>query len=205
MRTASSTFGTLTQPSTISRRVVMAQCHHTGWCWSKGSESRRLRGFGAGLSLLDRSGSKVRKTCCAQAVCAFLRHNTVVTGCCIRLPSVVNSCLQVRPVQPCCQPKEPWSASRSRRTQKCEAQTALPHTPYSCISMSDLCRSHRTCLQIMDYFEEFCFKLPDNVTFEEGAMCEPFSVAIHACRRGCVQPGKNVVILGAGPIGKHTK
>ena len=130
---------------------------------------------------------------------------TMVTGCCIRLPSVVKSCLQVRPVQPCCQPKEPGSASRSRRTQKCEAQTALPHTPSSCISMSDLCRSHRTCLQVMDYFEEFCFKLPDNVTYEEGQVCEPFSVAIHACRRGCVQPGKNVVILGAGPIGKHTK
>lgn len=34
-------------------------------------------------------------------------------------------------------------------------------------------------------------------------MCEPLSVGIHACRRGKVEPGKNVVILGAGPIGKH--
>ena len=32
-------------------------------------------------------------------------------------------------------------------------------------------------------------------------MCEPLSVGIHACRRGKVEPGKNVVILGAGPIG----
>ena len=53
----------------------------------------------------------------------------------------------------------------------------------------------------MDHYEEFCFKLPDNVTFEEGAMCEPLSTAVHACRRGKVQPGKNVVILGAGPVG----
>jgi len=53
----------------------------------------------------------------------------------------------------------------------------------------------------MDHYEEFCFKLPDNVTYEEGAMCEPLSTGVHACRRGKVQPGKNVVILGAGPVG----
>ncbi len=53
----------------------------------------------------------------------------------------------------------------------------------------------------MDHYEEFCFKLPDNVTDEEGAMCEPLSTGVHACRRGKVQPGKNVVILGAGPVG----
>ncbi|KAK8324437.1 hypothetical protein V6Z11_A12G301200 [Gossypium hirsutum] len=27
-----------------------------------------------------------------------------------------------------------------------------------------------------------CFKLPDNLSLEEGAMCEPLSVAVHACR-----------------------
>ena len=56
-------------------------------------------------------------------------------------------------------------------------------------------------LQFIDHPAEFCFKLPEGVTFEEGAMCEPLSVGIHACRRGKVEPGKNVVILGAGPIG----
>lgn len=30
--------------------------------------------------------------------------------------------------------------------------------------------------------------MPDSVSFEEGALCEPLSVAIHACRRGSVQP-----------------
>lgn len=56
-------------------------------------------------------------------------------------------------------------------------------------------------MQVLDHYEEFCHKLPDNVTFEEGALCEPLSVGIHACRRGKVQCGKNVVVLGAGPIG----
>ena len=46
-----------------------------------------------------------------------------------------------------------------------------------------------------------CFKLPDNVSLEEGAMCEPLSVGVHACRRASISPETNVLILGAGPIG----
>ncbi|TKS70214.1 Sorbitol dehydrogenase [Collichthys lucidus] len=47
----------------------------------------------------------------------------------------------------------------------------------------------------------FCYKLPDNVTFEEGALIEPLSVGIHACRRAGVTLGSTVLICGAGPIG----
>ncbi|XP_068197923.1 sorbitol dehydrogenase-like [Antennarius striatus] len=47
----------------------------------------------------------------------------------------------------------------------------------------------------------FCFKLPDNVTFEEGALIEPLSVGIHACCRAGVTLGSTVFICGAGPIG----
>ncbi|XP_050822791.1 sorbitol dehydrogenase isoform X2 [Gopherus flavomarginatus] len=47
----------------------------------------------------------------------------------------------------------------------------------------------------------FCYKLPDNITFEEGALIEPLSVGIHACRRGGVTLGSKVLICGAGPIG----
>lgn len=50
----------------------------------------------------------------------------------------------------------------------------------------------------------FCYKLPDNVTFEEGALIEPLSVGIHACRRAAVTLGSNVFICGAGPIGLVT-
>lgn len=49
-----------------------------------------------------------------------------------------------------------------------------------------------------------CFKLPEAVSLEEGAMCEPLSVGIHACRRANVGPGTNVLIIGAGPIGLVT-
>lgn len=48
---------------------------------------------------------------------------------------------------------------------------------------------------------DFCFKLPDHVSMEEGALLEPLSVGIHACRRAGVGLGTKILILGAGPIG----
>ncbi|XP_055303237.1 sorbitol dehydrogenase-like [Sitodiplosis mosellana] len=48
---------------------------------------------------------------------------------------------------------------------------------------------------------DFCFKLPDHVTMEEGSLLEPLSVGIHACRRANIGLGTKVLILGAGPIG----
>ncbi|KAK3881330.1 hypothetical protein Pcinc_014224 [Petrolisthes cinctipes] len=47
----------------------------------------------------------------------------------------------------------------------------------------------------------FTYKLPDNVTDEEGAMMEPLAVAVHACRRAEIKFGCSVLITGAGPIG----
>lgn len=49
--------------------------------------------------------------------------------------------------------------------------------------------------------ESIAYKLPDNVSYEEGALFEPFGVAMHAMERAQTQPGDTVVILGAGPIG----
>lgn len=51
---------------------------------------------------------------------------------------------------------------------------------------------------------DFCHKLPDHVTMEEGALLEPLSVGVHACRRAGVGLGSEVLILGAGPIGLVT-
>jgi len=47
----------------------------------------------------------------------------------------------------------------------------------------------------------FTYPLPDNVSLAEGAMLEPFSVGMHACATGGVQPGHTVAVLGSGPIG----
>ncbi|KAJ9574600.1 hypothetical protein L9F63_008227 [Diploptera punctata] len=51
---------------------------------------------------------------------------------------------------------------------------------------------------------DFCYKLPDHVSLEEGALLEPLSVGVHACRRGGVGLGSTVLITGAGPIGLVT-
>uniref|UniRef100_A0A1I8HMA2 Sorbitol dehydrogenase n=1 Tax=Macrostomum lignano TaxID=282301 RepID=A0A1I8HMA2_9PLAT len=48
---------------------------------------------------------------------------------------------------------------------------------------------------------DFCFRLPDHVSLEEGALLEPLSVGVHACRRAGVTLGSRVLICGAGPIG----
>ena len=43
--------------------------------------------------------------------------------------------------------------------------------------------------------------LPDNLTFNEGAMIEPLAVTVHAIKRASAVEGKKIAILGAGPIG----
>lgn len=48
---------------------------------------------------------------------------------------------------------------------------------------------------------DFAYELPESVSTAEGALCEPLSVGIHACRRGSVGTGDTVLITGAGPIG----
>lgn len=43
-------------------------------------------------------------------------------------------------------------------------------------------------------------RLPDNVTFEEGALIEPLSVGIHACKRAGVTLGSRVFVSGSGMV-----
>ncbi|KAI8506317.1 hypothetical protein Bbelb_157440 [Branchiostoma belcheri] len=45
---------------------------------------------------------------------------------------------------------------------------------------------------------DLCYKLPDNVSLEEGALLEPLSVAVHACSRAGITVGYKVFISGAG-------
>ena len=45
------------------------------------------------------------------------------------------------------------------------------------------------------------YKLPDNVSFEEGAMVEPVAVGLHAVHLADVKVGEKVLVIGAGIIG----
>ncbi|MEU4014675.1 NAD(P)-dependent alcohol dehydrogenase [Microbacterium sp. NPDC028030] len=49
--------------------------------------------------------------------------------------------------------------------------------------------------------DDFAHRLPDGVSFEQGALAEPVSVAVHAVRRSGITASSRVFITGAGPIG----
>jgi 2-desacetyl-2-hydroxyethyl bacteriochlorophyllide A dehydrogenase len=45
------------------------------------------------------------------------------------------------------------------------------------------------------------FRLPDNISYEEGALVEPLSVAMHAVKKSGLRLGQNSAVFGAGAIG----
>ncbi|KAK7695916.1 hypothetical protein QCA50_000555 [Cerrena zonata] len=49
---------------------------------------------------------------------------------------------------------------------------------------------------------DLCYKLPDQLTLEDGAMMEPLSVAIHSVANTAgLRANQTVVVFGAGPVG----
>lgn len=44
-------------------------------------------------------------------------------------------------------------------------------------------------------------RLPDAVSWAQGALVEPLAVGLHAVERARLAPGANVLVIGAGPIG----
>ena len=58
--------------------------------------------------------------------------------------------------------------------------------------------------QYIAFPEDMCFKLPEGMSTEEGALIEPLSVGFYAANQGEVQVGDTVVILGSGCIGLVT-
>jgi D-xylulose reductase len=51
---------------------------------------------------------------------------------------------------------------------------------------------------------DFTYKLPDELSLEEGALIEPFAVAVHAVTKARIAPGDVVAVVGAGTIGVLT-
>lgn len=49
--------------------------------------------------------------------------------------------------------------------------------------------------------EDFVYKMPDHLSFEEGALAEPMSVGVHANKLAGTRFGKKVLVSGAGPVG----
>lgn len=48
---------------------------------------------------------------------------------------------------------------------------------------------------------DYTYKLPENVSFAEGAMVEPLAIGLQAAKKARIVPGDNAVVIGAGTIG----
>jgi 2-desacetyl-2-hydroxyethyl bacteriochlorophyllide A dehydrogenase len=94
--------------------------------------------------------------------------------------------------------------------------TALPANPCgTCLPCKN--RVYNRCLNMMadapgittpGAFAEYMAintksvrKIPDEMSFEDGAMVEPSAVALHAVNLACLEPGDTVLIVGGGIIG----
>jgi D-xylulose reductase len=47
----------------------------------------------------------------------------------------------------------------------------------------------------------FTFKLPENVSLEEGALVEPLAIGVYSASTAAIQPGDMALVFGAGTIG----
>jgi threonine 3-dehydrogenase len=73
---------------------------------------------------------------------------------------------------------------------------------HNCANMSVYGTSCNGCFAMYAVADEkIAFVLPDEVSFEEGALLEPGGVAMRAVEEAEIMPGDTVVINGCGPIG----
>jgi L-iditol 2-dehydrogenase len=79
---------------------------------------------------------------------------------------------------------------RSGRYNLCESMQFAATPPYNGTLSTFYCLP-----------EECCYKLPSHISFREGALVEPLSIAVHCCGLAGNLQGRSVAVFGAGPIG----
>ncbi|KAJ4468819.1 L-arabinitol 4-dehydrogenase [Lentinula aciculospora] len=89
---------------------------------------------------------------------------------------------------PCSQPS--CSACRLGRYNGCPDVVFFSTPPY-----------HGTLTRWHVHPAQWLHRLPDNVSFEEGSLCEPLAVALAGIDRSGLRLGDPVLVCGAGPIG----
>ncbi|KAG6844770.1 hypothetical protein H0H87_003888 [Tephrocybe sp. NHM501043] len=89
---------------------------------------------------------------------------------------------------PCSQPA--CDACRTGRYNACPEVVFFSTPPF-----------HGTLTRWHLHPAQWLHRLPDDVTFEEGALCEPLAVALAGIERSGLRLGDPVLICGAGPIG----
>lgn len=66
------------------------------------------------------------------------------------------------------------------------------------------CQADGAAREFIPVDQDLVVKLPGDVSFDHGAMVEPVAVGVHALGRLGDVTGKNLLVLGAGPIGNLT-
>ena len=59
-------------------------------------------------------------------------------------------------------------------------------------------------MRYVEFYADLCFRIPDSMSMEAGAMVEPFATAMFAAETAEVQKGDSVLIMGSGCIGLMT-
>ncbi|KAL0870774.1 hypothetical protein ABMA27_005706 [Loxostege sticticalis] len=89
-------------------------------------------------------------------------------------------------------------------TQPCRACALCKAGRYNVCRRPAYCSTTTAPGNLARYYKhvaDFCHKMPNNLSMDEGAAVQPLAIAIHACNRAGIKLGDKLVILGAGPIG----
>lgn len=62
-------------------------------------------------------------------------------------------------------------------------------------------KQHGAFAELVAVPARILYRLPDGLTFEQAAMVEPVSIAVHAVQRTKITPGMTAVVVGSGMIG----
>ncbi|XP_053611829.1 sorbitol dehydrogenase-like [Plodia interpunctella] len=89
-------------------------------------------------------------------------------------------------------------------TQPCRACEMCKQGRYNVCDEPGYCATSGGDGNLTTYYKhvaDFCHRIPENLSMEEGAAVQPVAIAIHACNRAGIKLGTDLVIFGAGPIG----
>ena len=71
------------------------------------------------------------------------------------------------------------------------------------VAFAGVCPSPGTIRRYAVHESSYCYKIPDTMSFSQGALLEPLSVLMHAISQceGSISIGRPALVCGAGPIG----
>ena len=87
---------------------------------------------------------------------------------------------------------------------KCPACKEGKYNLCSSLGFHGLCGTGGGFAEYTVFPEEFVHKIPDNMSYEQAALIEPMSVALHSLRISNFKIGDTALVLGSGPIGLAT-